>query len=73
MSKELFDQEFAAKFTSMEGRVYPFDREKDMGEVPYQENLPNYCSMDFGFRCRLYYGFKLSRKTVIGILTLLMK
>jgi hypothetical protein len=50
MSKELFDQEFAAKFTSMEGRVYPFDRQKDMGDVPYQENLPTYCSMDFGFR-----------------------
>ena len=50
MSKELFEQEFAAKFTSMEGRVYPFDRNKDMGDVPFQQNLPTYCSMDFGFR-----------------------
>jgi hypothetical protein len=50
MSKELFDQEFAAKFTSMEGRVYPFDRELDMAHLPYNVNLPTYCSMDFGYR-----------------------
>ena len=34
----------------MEGRVYPFDRDLDVDNVPYKENLPTYCSMDFGYR-----------------------
>ena len=29
MSKELYDQEYRAQFTSFEGRVYPFDRNID--------------------------------------------
>jgi hypothetical protein len=50
MSIEVFDQEYGAKFTSFAGRVYPFDRSKDMGNFPYNPLLPTYCSMDFGFR-----------------------
>ena len=50
LSKEVFDQEYGAKFTSLAGRVFPFDDTKDVGEyhaVPY---VPVYCSMDFGYR-----------------------
>tara|TARA_R100000808_G_scaffold24717_1_gene57835 strand:- start:2089 stop:3411 length:1323 start_codon:yes stop_codon:yes gene_type:complete len=50
MSKELYEQEYGAMFTSFEGRVYPFDRNLDMGEFPYNPNHPTFCSIDFGFR-----------------------
>ena len=50
MSKELYEQEYGAMFTSFEGRVYPFDRSLDMGEFPYNPNFPTFCSIDFGFR-----------------------
>ena len=50
MSKELYEQEYGAMFTSFEGRVYPFDRNLDMGEFPYNPNFPTFCSIDFGFR-----------------------
>jgi len=50
MSKELYEQEYGAMFTSFEGRVYPFDRGLDMGEFPYNPNYPTFCSIDFGFR-----------------------
>jgi len=49
MSNELFDQEFGAQFTSLEGRVYPF-RDEDIGDFPFDPKLPTYCSIDFGYR-----------------------
>ena len=50
MSKEVFDQEYGAKFTSFAGRVYPFDRNLDVGHYPYSSNFPTYCAIDFGYR-----------------------
>tara|TARA_R100000808_G_scaffold23561_1_gene52455 strand:- start:975 stop:2330 length:1356 start_codon:yes stop_codon:yes gene_type:complete len=50
MSPEIFDQEYGAMFTSFAGRVYPFDRTKDVGNFPYNPSLPTYCSLDFGYR-----------------------
>jgi hypothetical protein len=50
MSKELYDQEYGAQFTSFEGRVYPFDRNLDVGYYPYNPRLPVFCSIDFGYR-----------------------
>ena len=50
MAKEVYDQEYGAKFTSFAGRVYPFDRDLDMGVYPYDPQLPTYCTIDFGFR-----------------------
>ena len=50
MSKELYDQEYGAQFTSFEGRVYPFDRNIDVGYYPYNNHLPVFCSIDFGYR-----------------------
>ena len=50
MSKELYDQEYGAQFTSFEGRVYPFDRNIDVGYYPYNPHLPVFCSIDFGYR-----------------------
>jgi len=50
MSKEVFEQEYGAMFTSFAGRVYPFDRMQDLGDFPYNPNLPTYCCIDFGYR-----------------------
>ena len=50
MDKEVYDQEYGAKFTSFAGSVYPFERELDVGKYPYNPNFPTYCSIDFGYR-----------------------
>ena len=50
VSKNTFDQEYGAKFTTYAGKVYPFDRYKDVGSFPYNPDLPTFCSIDFGFR-----------------------
>ena len=50
MAQEVFEQEYGAMFTSFAGRVYPFDRTKDLGNFPYQPTLPTYACIDFGFR-----------------------
>lgn len=50
MSKELFAQEFGAEFSVFQGKVWDFDREQDVGDFPYNPNLPTYCSIDFGYR-----------------------
>lgn len=50
INPDVFDQEYGAMFTSFAGRVYPFDRNIDMGIYPYDPVLPTFCSIDFGFR-----------------------
>ena len=61
MSKEMFDQEFGSEFTSFEGKVYPFDRNKDVGDFPYNPNYPTFCSIDFGYRMPAVGWFQLHR------------
>ena len=50
MSKELFGQEFGAEFSVFEGKVWDFHRDKDVGDFPYDPNLPTFCTIDFGYR-----------------------
>jgi hypothetical protein len=50
MSKELFGQEFGAEFSVFEGKVWNFHRDLDVGDFPYDPDLPTYCSIDFGYR-----------------------
>ena len=50
LSTEVYEQEYGAKFTSFAGRVYPFDRDIDMGKFPYNPDFPTYCAIDFGYR-----------------------
>jgi len=50
VAKEIFDQEYGAKFTSLSGRVYDFDENKDVGDFGYNPHLPTYCSIDWGYR-----------------------
>ena len=61
MSKELYEQEYGSQFTSFEGRVYPFDSTLDMGDFPYNPNLPTFCSIDFGYRQSATGWFQISR------------
>ena len=61
MSKELFGQEFGAEFSVFEGKVWDFHRDEDVGDFPYNSNLPTYCTIDFGYRmpavmfCQTYW------------------
>ena len=50
LSVEVFEQEYGSKFTSFAGRVYPFDRDLDVGKFPYNPSFPTFCSLDFGYR-----------------------
>ena len=51
LAKEVFHQEYGAAFTALSGRVYgDFDRDLNVGEHPYDPNLPVYLSVDWGFR-----------------------
>ncbi len=61
MAKEVFEQEYGAKFTSFSGRVYPFDRELDVGNFPYTPELPTFCSIDFGYRMPAVAWFQVYR------------
>ncbi len=61
MSKEVYEQEYGAKFTSFAGRVYPFERDLDVGEYPYNPNFPTFCSIDFGYRMPAVGWFQTHR------------
>ncbi len=61
MDKEVYDQEYGAKFTSFAGCVYPFDRELDVGNYPYNPNFPTFCSIDFGYRMPAVGWFQTNR------------
>jgi len=52
LTKETFDQEYAAQFTSFAGRVYgDFSKETNVrNDIRFNPNLPAYCSIDFGYR-----------------------
>ena len=62
MSKEVYDQEYGAQFTSFAGRVYPFDRMLDVGSYPYNKDLPTFCSIDFGYRMPAVGWFQVYRQ-----------
>ena len=50
LTKETFDQEYGAQFTSFAGKVFPFDRSVHVKKLTYKPEWPCYCSMDFGYR-----------------------
>ena len=48
MDPKSFAQEFEASFVNMSGRVYySFDRQKHVGDYPFNPKLPIYIGMDF--------------------------
>ena len=51
LSKEVYEQEYKAEFTSLSGRVFgDFTRHDNVGDFKYQHNLPTFLSLDFGYR-----------------------
>lgn len=50
-SIEIFNQEYGAEFTSLQGRVYnDFTRNENVGWFPYNHRLPTFLTIDFGYR-----------------------
>lgn len=50
LTKETFEQEYLAQFTTFAGKVYPFDRNVHVGRYNFNPNWETYCSVDFGYR-----------------------
>jgi hypothetical protein len=50
LSDATFRQEYGAEFTTYAGKVYPFDRDKQVKVFKYDKALPTYVSIDFGYR-----------------------
>ena len=51
LTKEVYRQEYEAKFTSLSGAVYgDFDREFNTGDYNWKHYLPVHVGIDFGFR-----------------------
>ena len=50
LTRETYEQEFCAAFTSFSGRVFPYDRTVHTRKLKYNPNLPTYCGIDFGYR-----------------------
>ena len=62
LTDEIFRQEFAAEFTSLQGRVYnDFSRNENVGKYPYRYNLPTFISIDFGYRSPAVLWFQTER------------
>ena len=61
LSKEIFQQEYASNFVALAGKVFEdFGRETNVGEYPFDPNLPVLISIDWGFRmpCVLFFQVK---------------
>ncbi len=50
LTKETYEQEYLAQFTSFAGKVYPFDRNIHVGRFDFNPDWETYCSVDFGYR-----------------------
>ena len=62
LTDEIFRQEFAAEFTSLQGRVYnDFSRNENVGKYRYKYNLPTFISIDFGYRTPAVLWFQVEK------------
>ena len=62
LSKEVYEQEYKAEFTSLSGRIYgDFTRHDNTGEYNYNYNLPTYLSLDFGYRMPAALFFQVAK------------
>ena len=62
LTDEIFRQEFAAEFTSLQGRVYnDFSRNENVGKYRYKYNLPTFISIDFGYRTPAVRWFQVEK------------
>ena len=62
LSKEVYEQEYKAEFTSLSGRVYgDFTRHDNVCEYSYNPLLPTFISIDFGYRMPSVGFFQVKR------------
>ena len=62
LSKEVYEQEYKAEFTSLSGRIYnDFTRHDNVGNYNYHPLLPTFISIDFGFRMPGVLFFQTSK------------
>ena len=62
LSKEVYEQEYKAEFTSLSGRIYgDFTRHDNVGNYNYQHNLPTYLCLDFGYRMPAALFFQVAK------------
>ena len=62
LSREVYDQEYKAEFTSLAGKIYnDFTRHDNVGEYTYQHNLPTFISLDFGYRMPAALFFQVAQ------------
>ena len=62
LSREVYDQEYKAEFTSLAGKIYnDFTRHDNVGEYTYQHNLPTFISIDFGYRMAAVLFFQVAQ------------
>ena len=50
LTKETYEQEYLARFTSWAGTVFSFDRDIHVGRYDFNPDWETYCSVDFGYR-----------------------
>lgn len=62
LTRETYEQEFLAQFTSFSGRVFPYDRTVHTRKLKYNPSLPTYISCDFGYRTSAAGVFQIDSK-----------
>ena len=66
LSKNIYEQEYGAKFTSLSGKVYDdFDVRLNVGNYPFDPHLPVSIGVDFGYRmpaCLFFQCYKSGQK-----------
>ena len=50
LTKETYEQEILARFTSFAGKVFPFDRNTHVKKIEFNPAWETFCSIDFGYR-----------------------
>ena len=62
LSKEIYEQEYGAKFTALSGQVYSdFDRNYNVGDYRYIPGQPTFMTIDFGYRMPAVLWFQVIR------------
>ena len=60
LSKEIYEQEYGAKFTALSGQVYSeFDRNYNVGDYRYDPRYATFMTIDFGYRMPAVLWFQV--------------
>ena len=62
MAETIYNQEFNADFTALQGRVYEdFNRRDNVTDIGYRHNLPTFMSIDWGYRMPAVLWFQVEK------------